>query len=234
MSEKKRTTKPVYQVFIVDDHPLVRRGLQALIEPEKDLQACGEAATESEALEGILAVEPDLAVVDLMLKEGSGLELLRQIRERLPKTRSVVFSMHSDSSHVQMAIRLGARAYVLKEEGTAKIIDAIRAVLRGDLFLSHGAAAVWKPRKADRQEGFQPHDVLTHREVQVLEMFGHGLKTDEVAGCFGISVATVESHRERIKQKLGLRHASALAHYAYNWVHPATNNQGIFHSGGPG
>lgn len=231
MSNDRAKTPSSHRVFIVDDHPLVRRGLQALIALQPDLEVCGEAEDEAEAMERIRQAQPDVVVVDLMLRRGSGLSLLKRLDREFPKLKMLVLSMHCEATYVQRAVRLGARGYVLKEEGTERIIQAVRTVLQGDFFLSRAVAARWTPGKIGEHHATSAEDSLTHREIQVLEMIGYGMRSDEIATCFGVSVATVESHRERIKTKLGLRHGSALNHYAYNWVFPPPKRQCSLHPG---
>jgi DNA-binding NarL/FixJ family response regulator len=129
------------RVFLVDDEPVVRRGLQLLFSAQPDLEVCGEAATEHEALEGILAQRPDVAVVDLSLKEGSGLSLINQLHQRRAAVKILVFSMHNQVHYAAAAFEAGAHGYVLKEEGAERVLDAVQAVLRGERYLSEQIAA---------------------------------------------------------------------------------------------
>jgi DNA-binding NarL/FixJ family response regulator len=220
MSDRLRTTKTPSRVFILDDHPLVRRGLGALIRTEPDLRLCGEAEGEAEALAQLAELKPDVAVVDLVLRQGSGLGLLKAIQADLPQTRALVLTMNRDPTYIRRALRLGARGYVLKEDGTDVIIEAVRAVARGVFFLSPSAAACWRPGRQAGGGSVRPEDRLTHRELQILELIGHGFSSAEIAAGLGISKTTERFHQERIRTRLGLSHAAALRRYAYHWVSP--------------
>lgn len=215
------TSHSKFRIFLTDDHPIVRRGLQLMIALEKDLAVCGEADSAPAALEKILDLKPDLAVVDLVLKSSSGLELIKQLRCQMPKLKLLAFSMHDEGFYAERALRAGANGYVSKEEGTEMAINAIHQILQGKTYVSERMAG----RMADRVArggalGQSALEQLSDRELEVLEMLGDGLGSREIAERLRVSIKTVESHREHIKSKLGLAGASELVRYAINWRRP--------------
>jgi len=208
------------RVFIVDDHPIVRRGLQLLLGMEPDLKVCGEADSAPAALQKILALKPDVAVVDLGLKGGSGLELIKQLRAQDLKLKLLVFSMRDEGIYAERALRAGADGYITKEEGTEKAIEAIRVLMRGKRYLSASVAEKMMDSLAgDSPEAETAVESLSDRELEVLELLGEGLGSREIAEKLHLSIKTVESHREHIKAKLGLSRATELVSYAFNWFH---------------
>ncbi len=211
----RRTT-----VFLVDDHPIVRRGFQLLLRLEQDLKVCGEAASGPEALQKILALKPDVAIVDLSLKSSSGLELIKQLRELVPQLQILVFTMQSEAIYAERALRAGANGYLTKEEGAEKAIEAIRVLREGKPYFSPRVAVTLMERMATGGEtATSGLESLSDRELEVLEMVGNGLSSREVAANLRLSIKTVESHREHIKAKLGLKKGSELVNYAFRWVH---------------
>lgn len=213
------------RVFVVDDHPIVLRGLHLLISQEQDIVVCGEADNGPAALQKILELKPDVAVVDLSLKGSNGLELIKQLRQQLPRVKLLVFSMRAESIFAERALRAGANGYLTKEEGPEKAIEAIRTVMRGKRYLSRRMAEWLLENMAGaRSSNESPIDSLSDRELEVLELLGQGLGSRDVADRLSVSIKTVESHRENIKTKLGLRGASELLAYAFNWLH-GTENQ---------
>ncbi len=209
----------VRKVVLVDDHPIVREGLAQVIGQKPDLAVCGEADNAADALKVIEATRPDVAVVDLALKDSSGLELIKDIAIRFPKLSVIVLSMRGDSLYVERALRAGARGYVTKEEGTAKVIEGIRKVLEGEIYLSDKMAGkVLKTVFPGRRGSVGlPTERLSDRELAVLEMIGKGKSTREIAESLHVSVKTVETYRERIKDKLKLADAGELLKYAITW-----------------
>ena len=219
MASSNRTATSKIQVFLVDDHPIVRRGLQLLISMERDLAVCGEADSGPAALEKILEVRPDVAIVDLALKASSGLELIKQLRAQLPELKMLVFSMRNEGIYAERALRAGANGYITKEEGAEKAIEAIRLLMRGQHFLSQKVSAKIVGKLVGG--GTQPqavHESLSDRELEVLEMLGEGLGSREIAEKLKLSIKTIESHREHLKEKLHLDSAPELVRYAFNWV----------------
>jgi DNA-binding NarL/FixJ family response regulator len=207
------------RVFLVDDHPLVRHALREAMRHERDLEVCGEADDRDEALKGIAAAEPDLAIVDLRLRTSDGLELIRDLRDQHPKVLSLVLSMQDESMTAERAVRAGARGYVSKQEAPRKIMEAVRKVLGGEIYWSEKAAAhiaskIASPSTKGRSSVM---DELSERELQVFELIGRGRSTNQIAESLHIDISTVETYRARIKEKLGLKDGSELLQTAIRW-----------------
>jgi DNA-binding NarL/FixJ family response regulator len=216
MGESRNQLTGRVRVLIVDDHPLVRESLKRIIQQEPDLSVCGEADNGSEALKLVAATKPHLVILDLTLKDSHGLELIKNLSDSYPKVISLVFSMHEETLHAERAIRAGARGYVAKEEPPAKILQAIRKVLSGDIYWSEKAASWVASRIASRPRP-SPNfsvDLLTDRELQVFELMGGGQNTRQIAAVLHIDPSTVETYRARIKEKLNLKSTSELLQYA--------------------
>ena len=203
-------------VLIVDDHPMVRERLAELINQELDLVVSAEAEDAAQALRAVEDAVPAVAIVDITLKNSYGIELVKQLKERYPDLPTLVLSMHDESLYGERALRAGARGYLTKQEATKKIIDAIRRVLRGDIYVSDTLAdsLVRKVAGASKKGGGSPMDVLTDRELEVFQLLGQGSAVREVAERLSISVKTVEAHREHIKQKMNFKTSSELLRYA--------------------
>ncbi len=207
------------RIFIVDDHPLVRSGFHQLIAGEPDLSVCCEAGSMTEALERLTAHKPDLAIVDVSLPDGNGLELVKRMRSRSPQTRVLVASMHDEELLAERALRAGAMGYVNKQEAAEQVIDAIRQILKGRIYLS--------PRVAERlqrdghisaaEPGHSPVERLSNRELEVFDLIGRGLSTGEIADSLHLSVKTIETYRANIKKKLKLKSAAELSRSAIQW-----------------
>ncbi|MCC7374199.1 MAG: response regulator transcription factor [Verrucomicrobiales bacterium] len=212
--------QPKARIYLVDDHPIVRRGFQLLLSIDRDMVVCGEAESAEIALAQIPDLNPDLAVVDLGLRTSSGLDLIKQLRQICPKVKLLVFSMHDEPLFAERALRAGAQGYITKEEGTERALEAIRAVLAGRTFVSERLASrVLETMTApgnDSKEGSV--ESLSDRELQVFEMIGRGLASTDIAERMHISIKTVESHRQHIKTKLGIRRANELHQQAFAWV----------------
>jgi len=207
--------QPVRRVLLVDDHPIVRQGLSRIIANEPGLAVCGEAETVREARQAVRDLKPDIVVVDLSLKEGDGIELVRELRAHHPALPLLVLSMHDETVYAGRLLAAGANGYIMKHAASEQFIVALRQVLEGGTYLSEAARA----SRAGR--GGSPHspvDALSNRELQVLQMVGRGLSSRQVAEALNLSVKTVEAHRQRIKGKLGLRTGAQLVQFAANWV----------------
>lgn len=208
------------RILIVDDHPLMRKGLALSIEDEPNLEVVGQAADAEEALAMFSRLNPDMAVVDVSLPGMSGLELIKHLMAIKPGLMVVVVSRHDEALYAERAVRAGARGYVMKLEAGDRIVEAIHHVRRGGIYLSEemkdrllfGAAM---GAKAPTQS---PLEVLSDRELEVFEMTGRGLATREIAERLHLSVKTVESYRARIKTKLNLNTAAELMQHAVQWV----------------
>ena len=200
---------------------LAQRGLRVeLIEQKPDLTICGEADNAAEALELMAAARPDVAIVDLALRDSSGLDLIKDIRARFPGVSVLVLSMRDESVYAERALRAGARGYITKEEGTVRVIEGIRKVLDGEIYLSEKMSAkVLRSMVPGRRGGAEPGtDSLSDRELEVLGLIGTGLGTAEIAEQLHLSVKTVETYRERLKEKLNLDGAAELLKYAITWA----------------
>lgn len=205
--------------MLVDDHPLVREALRTALSRELDLQVCGEAENQRQALAAVAACKPALAIVDLALKDSDGLELIREISHRYPEVLTLVLSMHDEMHFAERAVRAGANGYISKQEATTRILDAVRTVLRGEIYWSEGVAAqvASKAARPDAAARRLPYDLLSERELQVFEFIGMGRGTAQTAASLHIDVTTVESHRSRIKRKLGCGTAADLLQAAIRW-----------------
>jgi DNA-binding NarL/FixJ family response regulator len=214
------------RVLIVDDHPAVREGLGFRIARCPDLVVCGEAADLSGALAEIEATHPDVAVVDIALGSESGLDLIRRLKVRHPSVKALVWSMYPESLYAERALRAGAMGYITKQEATGRIIEAIRRVLAGEIFLSETAAHQMLRRVLGRSgnpgevamPAPAPEATLSDRELDVMRLIGSGLTTSEVADHLHLSVHTIDTYRQRIKIKLGLRNGAELIRAATQWV----------------
>ncbi len=207
------------RILIVDDHPIVRHGLAQLIEQQPDLTVTAQANTAPEALDLAVQGPYDLAVIDVSLQGVSGLELIKQIRERGVETPILVMSMHDETFYAERALRAGAQGYVMKQRATTDIVTAVRRVLAGDLYLSPELADQFLRRAVDGggTEKLGPEQ-LSDRELEVLQLLGQGISTREIAEKLHLSVKTIESYRANVKRKLDLKNASELMRYAVDWV----------------
>jgi len=214
-----RAAKKRIRILLVDDHPLVRERLAEIINRETDLVVNGEAEDRHEAIEAILAKPPDLAIVDLKLKNSDGLELIKDIRPRWPDLRMLVVSMHDESLYAERVIRAGALGFITKQEATRKILVAIRRVLSGAIYLNEKIACRIISRLTSHAPavGATPPELLSARELKVFDLTGRGLNISEIADRLQIAVKTVETYRARIKDKLKLKDSSELLQLAISW-----------------
>ena len=213
-SSETQTAKA--KVLLVDDHPVVRQGLGQLINEEPDLSIVGEAEDFQQALAAIDTANPDVAIVDISLKDRSGIELIKEIRAKRPELPILVLSMHDESLHAERVLRAGALGYVMKQEPQETVMTAIRRVLKGETYLSEKMAAkllrsfTGNRGKADAP----PLERLSDRELQVFRMIGQGHNVKDIAEALFLSPKTVETHKEHIKQKLNLASSNDLLRYA--------------------
>ena len=202
------------RVFVVDDHPLVREWLAVLINGQIDLMVCGEASDAPQALSGVAATRPDVAIVDISLGGGSGLDLVKDLRVHAPEVRVIVLSMHEENLYAERVLRAGARGYVMKRESTRKILSAIRRVLDGGVYVSESFAAVLAEKMVGSRVPVQtersPGELLSDRELEVFRFLGQGRGTPQIAETLGISLKTVQAYCARIKEKLGIANATEL------------------------
>jgi DNA-binding NarL/FixJ family response regulator len=209
------------KVFLVDDHPLVREWLSQLIQREPDLMVCGEAEDTHEALPKIAEAKPDIVIADISLKTTHGLELVKDLQAQFPKLPVLCLSMHDESLYAERVLRAGAMGYITKQESTRKVLQAIRQVLTGQIYVSEKMAArmVHKLVAGRQQEHSSPVERLTDRELEVFQLIGKGQGTRKIAEELHLGIKTVESYRARIKDKLKLEDGTQLLQQAIQWVH---------------
>lgn len=207
------------RILLVDDHPMVRERLAEIIEREPDMHVVGEAEDRHAALDVVRLSSPDLVIVDLTLKNSSGLELIRDLRAQYPCIAILVVSMHDESLHAERVIQAGARGYITKQEATKNILLAIRTVLEGQIYLSDKISLKIATKLAHEKAAFPKSmaQKLTDREMAVFEMISQGFGTRQIAERLALNMRTVETYRARIKEKLQLKDADELRRYAIRW-----------------
>jgi len=207
------------RVLIVDDHPIVRQGLRRMIDPEPDLVVCGEVQTEREARSAIRALTPDVVIVDISLEQGDGLELVRDVHAQRPDLPMLVLSMHDELIYAERLLAAGASGYIMKQAASDQLLIALRVVLSGGTYLSESLAGNLARAQGMTNGGSSadPIDRLSNRELQVLSLIGRGMSSREAAESLGLSVKTVETHRQSLKRKLNLVTNAQLLQYAINW-----------------
>lgn len=220
VNRKQGGVAPRKRILIVDDHPMMREGLAQLISHESDLMVCGEAENANQALEIIHRSKPDLVLLDISLAGKSGLELIKDIQAMHSDLLVLVISMHDESLYAERVLRAGGRGYIMKQEGGKKLMQAIRQVLNGQIYVSEKMSAkILETFSGRRPESNRPTvESLTDREFEVFQLIGQGKTTREIAQQLHVSVKTVEVHRINIKQKLSLETAMELIRYAVRWV----------------
>jgi len=207
------------RIFIVDDHSLVRAGLRQLIGDEPDLVVCGEAATMHEAQRMLEELSPDLSIIDISLPDNSGIDLIKRVHSNDPDARILVASMHDESLFAERALRAGAMGYINKQEAAGKVIDAIRQILKGKIYLSPTMTERFLRNMSHKrpESSESPIASLSDRELQIFELIGRGLKTGQIAEQLHLSVKTIETHRANIKKKLNLDSGNELVMCAMQW-----------------
>lgn len=218
MTSERRTD--ACRVLIVDDHPVVRAGYRGLLAHEPGVEVCGEAEDVHEALRLATSLSPDVVIVDLSLRGGSGLDLLKRLRASVPDAKAIVATMHEEADFADRALAAGALAYVSKLEPSDTILEALRRVREGRLFVSPAVSERMLARMTKRGavRSPEPVDALSDRELEVFEAIGHGRSTRAIADELRLSVKTIETHRENIKRKLGLANHTDLIRRAWQWV----------------
>jgi DNA-binding NarL/FixJ family response regulator len=212
------------KIVLVDDHPMVRERLAEVINRESDMTVCGEAEDRGQALEVVGRENPDLAIVDLTLKRSNGLDLIKDLHVMYPKLLVLVLSMQDETLYAERVIRAGAHGYITKQQATRNILNAIREVLAGKVFLSPEISADILSRMLGKSKGaIRSLEVLSDRELQVFDLVGQGFGTRQIAEQLGLDVKTVETYRSRIKEKLEIRDASELLRKAIAWKHAHPN-----------
>ncbi len=222
------------RIYIVDDHALFRKGLAVMINAEPDMEVCGEAEECAVATQNILRLKPDLVIADISLKGNSGIELIKNIKAVEPQIQVVVLSMHDESVYALRVLRVGAKAYVMKQDTAHAVVDAIRSIRKGQLYVSERVASQMLNRYAQGEElgDDSPVSTLSDRELEVLNLIGAGVPTRDIAARLHVSIKTVETHRAHIKSKLNLENAAQLVQFCMRWV-DFSNSAAPFGSGGP-
>ena len=224
-SEKKMTTSnkqsinATIKILVVDDHPIVRQGLSQLIEHESDMTVCAQAEDAPKAMNLMREVKPDFAIVDISLKETSGMELIKDFKASYPDLPILALSMHDESLYAERALRSGAKGYMMKSEATEKVVDAIRAIMDGRIFVSEKMAGKIMHRMIGNgpNVGVSAIERLSDRELEVFSLIGEGNSTRKIAERLHLSVKTIETYRAHIKEKLNLADATELLQYAIRW-----------------
>lgn len=216
---KKKTPANKKRILIVDDHPMMRQGLAQLINNEPDLCVAWEADNAGQALDVISTQSPDLVLADISLPDKNGLELIKNIRAISPALLILVVSMHNEALYAERVLRAGGRGYIMKQVGGKKLMEAIRVVLSGQIYVSGEMSAKILEAFSGRASGAgdSPIARLSDREFEVFQLIGAGKGTRDIANQLHLSVKTVEVHRANIKEKLSLKTASDLVHYAVCW-----------------
>ncbi|MBM3969843.1 MAG: response regulator transcription factor [Planctomycetes bacterium] len=217
---RNETAKPA-RVLIVDDHPAVREALALRISRNADLLVCGEASDLAEALQLISETKPDVAVIDISLKTGNGLDLIKRIKARGETVRMLVWSMYQESLYAERVLQAGALGYITKEQATDKIVDAIRRVLEGKIYLSEAMTEKLLIRIQAGSvlgQGHRPEERLSDRELEVFQLIGSSFDTQEIATRLKVSPKTVETYRFRMKEKLNITDSKELFRRALHWV----------------
>jgi DNA-binding NarL/FixJ family response regulator len=207
------------KVFLVDDHPLVREWLTNLINQQSDLIVCGETESGPESLQLIPRARPDVAIVDISLKDSSGLELIKSLKESNPEISVLVLSMHDEFLYAERALRAGAKGYIMKRETTRKVVDAIRRVLDGKLYISANVAEAIAAKSVTgkRAGGGHAVELLSDRELEVFQLLGEGLGTRQIAEKLHVSIKTVQVYCARMKEKMKVGSATELLREAIRW-----------------
>ncbi len=219
MITKKKKPGPK-KILVIEDHPIMRSGLAELIGRESDLMLCGEADDVDKALKAIEKLKPDIALVDITLKDSSGIDLIKDIKIRWPKLPVLVLSMHEEFVYAERVLRAGARGYVTKTGAATTVIAAVRQVLSGGVYLSENIISKVLHRMVGAGNNLDtfPIDRLSDREFEVFDLIGQGLEMRQIAQKLHLSVKTIDTHREHMKRKLNLGSATELLKYAVQWI----------------
>jgi len=207
------------QIYIIEDHPVVRRGLSSLIEPEPELAVAGGTGSAKEARHEIPEANPDLVLLDLSIEDGSGLTLLEHLQNIQPDLPVLVVSMHDEDLYARRALEAGARGYLMKNKADSKVVEAIREVLDGNVYLSPEMTSSILSSKVGgpTTQDLSPFDILSDRELEVFMLLGEGHERREIAESLSLSPKTVDSHKDNLKRKLSLDTTAGLRRYAAVW-----------------
>lgn len=220
MTPEERSTDHI-RVYLIDDHPAVREAIRDTVEGSIDMEVCGEASTSEEAFSEIEELRPDVAIVDISLNDAHGLDLVQNVRSQCPEVEMMVFSMYDEHVYAERAIRAGASGYLMKSEPTKAILEAIRAVNDGEIYLSRKMSSqiLNKVATGRTSEPSFAIDELTDREMAVFQMLGEGYSVEDIEDRLNLSRKTIETYRRRAKEKLGFETVSELLRYAVQWTY---------------
>ena len=216
-----------FKIFIIDDHPVVIRGLSNLIEQEKELCVCGSAVDTKNVIDEIKRCKPDLIILDISLKDLSGLEFIRELKNHALEIPVLVLSMHDENIYAERSLHAGARGFIMKQEAPEKVILAIQEILRGNIYLSDKMKKIIIEQFASqniRKNNFSGIKTLSERELEIFEMIGKGFSSRQIAESMFLSIKTIETYRARIKTKLNLTSSNELLQYAIQWVHTSSED----------
>lgn len=219
MNQKTNGNTPrKHRILLIDDHPLVREGLASLINQQQDMTVCGQAEDSAEAITRIREDRPDVALVDISLKNESGLELVKNLEAEFPLVALIVLSMHDEALYAERALRAGARGYVMKRETTKSILTAIRRVLAGDVYVSERVVnAMARRMNSRKRDAASPVEQLSDRELEIFRLLGQGRTTSQIAEDLHLSLKTVQAYCARAKEKFGVNSLSELLRAAIRW-----------------
>ena len=221
MASKRKPEKASKKaaVLLVDDHPIVRQGMSQLLNRESDMMVCGEAESAHQALSMLKTIKPDIAILDVSLEDRSGIELLKDILIRFPTLPVLILSMHHESLYAERALHAGAKGYIMKHEAPDKVLEAIRTILRGEVYVSEKMTAKMLLTLSDRRssKGESFIERLSDRELEVFRFIGKGFSSSEIAEQLCISIKTIETHRKHIKYKLKLTNKGDFLRFAVEW-----------------
>ena len=217
---QKNSSRAKKKVFIVDDHPIVRQGLAQLINQQSDLIVCGEGSDVTHSKKSISKCKPDLAIVDLSLGNSSGLRLIEDLAHEFPSLNVMTLSMHDESIYGERCLKAGAKGYIMKQETPENVMQAIRKVLQGEIYVSHNLQKLLLGKLiTDKSEVYRsPISRLSNRELEIFQLIGQGMKNKIIAKNLNLSSKTVETHIEHIKSKLNFSDFRELHTYAVRWA----------------
>ena len=219
-TRSQRTAKTPKRILIVDDHPITRYGLTQLINHEPDLLVCGEAESAAQALAAIKSARPDLVLADITMPGRSGLEFIKDLQAQHPGVAVLVMSMHDETIYAERVLRAGGRGYIMKNEGGERLLEAIRQVLQGQVYISKSMSAalleVFTPHRSSVGEATPA--ALSDREFEVFQLIGQGLSTRQIGERLNLSIKTIGTHRQHITQKLKVRSGPELIRQAVRWA----------------
>jgi DNA-binding NarL/FixJ family response regulator len=208
------------RLLIVDDHPVFRQGIAQIIGKLREVVICGEAENARNALDAMRRLQPEVAVIDISMPGTNGIELIKLMLAEQPRLIILTLSMHDESLYALRALRAGAKGYVMKQQAAENVLDALRKVLSGGIYVSpqFSERLVFKAVHGSDSDLGSPVDTLSDRELEVLQLFGRGKSTREIADILHLSVKTIETHRAHIKEKLGFKEAEELMKFAAEWM----------------